>query len=252
MAERAVKNKDLNEFTPGERHTVQVKFTRQIQKLAKEEPQHEFLTKWSKVHGRKERDEIIAKWAVNNYELNMEYFRAKMEQFEDTTGLSGETFPRQALIKMWGEELADTFIANCEALTHQFPDLVSHDPLLNCNVYMYSKTVVRAMRSTLDSVTSQSHASSGSRDNGSARTALPPMPAEEAEDKPPAGPVAEASASKRKDKEPTENVEEKPKRSKVVKQFKRKLAEVFASMPPDCDWQQIISEIMQDKTNNTN
>ena len=79
MAEPKAENKDLRELTPGMRHTVQVKFTRQIQKLAKEEPEHEFLTKWSKVHGRKERNQIIAKWAANNYELNMEYFRTKTE-----------------------------------------------------------------------------------------------------------------------------------------------------------------------------
>jgi hypothetical protein len=271
MAASKRKLQDLSDLTPSERQKIQVKFNRQIDTLQKNEPKHEFLTAWSKVNGRKERNQIMAKWLANDYELDVEYFCTKAERFEDAKGLSGETFPREALVNMWGEERADTFINNCEALRYKFPELVSDDALLGCKVYMYSRTVVRALRSTLDSVTSQSHASSGSRDNGNARSALPPMPAEEVEDCLPApaaapedGPPAPAAArqpAKRnleeasitEEGEPSENmVAEKPKRPKVVKQFKRKLAEVFASMPPDCDWQEIIPEIMENKTNNTN
>ena len=276
MAASKKKHQDLSDLTPSERHTVQVKFNREIDQLWKNEPKHEFLTEWSKVNGRKERNQIMAKWVANDYELNVEYFRTKAEQFEDTKGLSGETFPREALVNMWGEERAETFINNCEALRYKFPELVSDDALLGCKVYMYSKTVVKALRSTLDSVTYQSHAS-GSRNNGNARSALPPVPAEEVEDCPPApaaaptagepapapapedGPPAPAptrkpakrnveEASITEEGESSENVAEKPKRPKVIKQFKRKLAEVFASMPPDCDWQEIIAEIMENQT----
>ena len=101
MAASEEKKKDLGDLTPSERHTVQVKFHRQINQLQKNEPKHEFLTEWSKVNGRKERNQIMAKWAANNYELNVESFRTKAEQFEDTKGLSGETFPREALVNMW-------------------------------------------------------------------------------------------------------------------------------------------------------
>ena len=94
MAESKEKDKDLGDLTPSERHTAQVKFNRQIGQLQKNEPKHEFLTQWSKVNGRKERNKIMAKWAANKYELDVEYFRTKAEQFEDTKGLSGETFPR--------------------------------------------------------------------------------------------------------------------------------------------------------------
>ena len=279
MAASKKKHQDLSDLTPSERHSAQVKFNRQIDTLQKNEPKHEFLTAWSKVNGRKERNQIMAKWVANEFELNVEYFRTKAEQFEDTKGLSGETFPREALVNMWGEERAETFINNCETLRYKFPELVSDDALLGCKVYMYSKTVVKALRSTLDSVTYQSH-TNGSRNNGNARSALPPVPAEEVEDCPPApaaapaagepapapapedGPPAPAPTrqpAKRKveeasitEGESSENVAEKPKRPKVIKQFKRKLAEVFASMPPDCDWQEIIKEIMENQTNNTN
>ena len=286
MAASKKKPQDLSDLTPREKHAVQVKFNREIDQLQKREPKHEFLTEWSKVNGRKERNQIMAKWVANDFELNVEYFRTKAEQFEDTKGLSGETFPREALVNMWGEERAETFINNCEALRYKFPELVSDDALLGCKVYMYSKTVVKALRSTLDSVTYQSHAS-GSRNNGNARSALPPVPAEEVEDCPPApaaapaaGEPARAAApaagepapapapkddppapaptrqpAKRKveeasitEGESSENVAEKPKRPKVIKQFKRKLAEVFAAMPPDCNWQEIIAEIMDNQT----
>jgi len=263
MAASKEKHKDLGDLTPVERHTVQVRFHRQINQLQKNEPKHEFLTEWSKVNGRKERNQIMAKWAANNYELNMEYFRTKAEQFEDTKGLSGETFPREASVNMWGEERADTFINNCETLQYKFPELVSDDALLGCKVYMYSKTVVKALRSTLDSVTSQSHAS-GSRNNGNARSALPRVPAEEVEDCPPTpaaapkaaapedGPPAPAAAPEEASITEERESSEKPKRPKVIKQFKRKLAEVFASMPPECNWKELIEEIMNNKTDNTN
>jgi len=292
MAASKRKLQDLSDLTPSERHKIQVKFNRQIDTLQKNEPKHEFLTAWSKVNGRKERNQIMAKWLANDYELDVEYFCTKAERFEDAKGLSGETFPREALVNMWGEERAETFINNCETLQYKFPELVSDDALLGCKVYMYSKTVVKALRSTLESVTSQSHAS-GSSKNGNTRLALSRVPAEEVEDCPPTpaaapkaaapedGPPAPAAAPKDGPPAPApapedgppapvptrqpakRNVEEasiteeresseKPKRPKVIKQFKRKLAEVFASMPPDCNWQELIAEIMENQTDNTN
>ena len=250
--------KDLGDCTPGERHALQVKFARHLDTLKQNEPEHEFLTKWSRMHGRKERNEIIAKWVANNYELSQEIFRTKAEKFEDTKGLSGETFPREALVSMWGETRADTFIANCEAISDKFPELVTDDPLLGCKVYMYSKMVVKALRSTLDTVTSESRAKSndGSGSRGSAEPATPRAPAEEVhdvladevQDAPPAPDPLEAElATADNSNHVVEAVMERVKRPKVVKRFKRKLADVFAEMPPDCDWEQLVREILEEK-----
>jgi hypothetical protein len=254
-----VSPKGLGDCTPVVRHALQVKFARHLDTLKQNEPEHEFLTKWSKMHGRKERNEIIAKWVANNYELSQEIFRTKAEKFEDTKGLSGETFPREALVSMWGETRADTFIANCKAISHKFPELVTDDPLLGCKVYMYSKMVVKALRSTLDAVNSESraksHNSSGS--SGSAGPATPIVPAEEVhdvpredvQDVPPAPDPMEAELATADNHDyAIEAAIENYKRPKVVKRFKRKLADVFAEMPPDCDWEQLVKEILQEQT----
>jgi hypothetical protein len=44
MAESNENRKDLTDLSPGERHTAQVRFHRQINQLQKNEPKHEFLT----------------------------------------------------------------------------------------------------------------------------------------------------------------------------------------------------------------
>ena len=270
-----VSPKGLGDCTPVARHALQVKFARHLDTLKQNEPEHEFLTKWSKMHGRKERNEIIAKWAANQYELSQDIFRTTTEKFEDTKGLSGETFPREALVNMWGEMRADMFIANCEAISEKFPELVSDDPLLGCRVYMYSKMVVKALRSTLDAVNHERRAviNDGNGSSGSAGPASPIVPAEEVhdvpheevQDAPPAEEVHDVPHEEVQDAPPApdplgtelatadnnnhaiEAAIERVKRPKPIKRFKRKLAEVFAEMPDECDWEQLIKEVLEER-----